>query len=407
MEQPAFKVYGYRWVVLLLFIMVNIFMQIQWIHFASIVTEAKEFYNVPAIKIDFLALIFLLVYIFVSIPASYIIDSWGMRVGVSIGVVLMGVFGLMKGIYGTEYKMLLIAQTGLAVGQPFINNAITKVGVRWFPLQERATAAGLCMLSQIMGMLLALGVTPFLLKAYGMQNMLMTYGVLTAVGAVIFLIFTKECPPTPPCPTGHDERIKVFAGLKHIFKERDMIILLVGFFFGLGVFNAITTWIEQIMTPRGFSSAQAGIAGSLLMFAGIISAVLMGVLSDKLRKRRIFIIIAIFGAIPGLIGMIYAPTYPLLLLSCAVFGFFIIGGSPVDFQYGAEVSYPAPEATSQGLLLLAGQISGIIFIIVPDIILQGATDKTPALLLFIGFMFLTLILNMMLRESKHIQTGDI
>ena len=71
------------------------------------------------------------------------------------------------------------------------------------------------------------------------------------------------------------------------------------------------------------------------------------------------------------------------------------------------MSYPAPEATSQGLLLLVGQISGIIFIIVPDIIMQGATDKTPALLLFIGFMFLTLILNMMLRESKHIQTGDI
>ncbi|MBN1380542.1 MAG: MFS transporter [Deltaproteobacteria bacterium] len=381
-------------------------MQINWIHFASIVSEAKAFYNVSATQIDLLALIFLLVYIFVSIPASYIIDSWGMRTGVGIGVTLMGGFALLKGIYGSEYHMLLIAQTGIAAGQPFLNNAITKVGVLWFPLRERATAAGICMLSQIMGMLLALGVTPFLYKAYGMQNMLMTYGVLTAAGAVVYLIFARECPPTPPCPAGHDERIKVFAGLKHIFKQRDMIILLIAFFFGLGVFNAITTWIEQILSPRGYSIEQAGIAGSLLMFCGIVGAVLFGAVSDKLRKRRIFIIIAMGGAAPGLLGLIYAPSYPLLLVCCALLGFFMIGGSPICFQYGAEVSHPAPEATSQGLLMLVGQISAIIFIIVPDILLEGG-DKTPALLLFVGFLFLTFFLDLFLQESKHILTGDI
>jgi cyanate permease len=262
------------------------------------------------------------------------------------------------------------------------------------------------MLAQIMGMLLALGITPLLLGAYGMKKILMIYAVVTIVGAITYLIFTKECPPTAPCPPGHDERMKVFAGLKHIFKQRDMIILLTGFFFGMGVFNAITTWIEQILSPRGFSSEQAGIAGSLLMFSGIIGAILMGTLSDKLRKRRIFIIIAMLGAIPGLIGMIYAPTYPLLLLSCAVFGFFIIGGSPVDFQYGAEMSYPAPEATSQGILLLAGQLSGVLFIIVPDMILHGG-DKTNTLILFVGLLVLTSILVLLLRESKHIITGDI
>jgi MFS family permease len=406
MEQPAFKVYGYRWVVLLLFVLVNILMQIQWIHFASIVSEAKEFYGVSAIGIDFLAIIFLFVYLFVSIPASWIIDNWGMRIGVSIGVVLMGIFGLMKGFYGNEYKILLIAQTGIALGQPFLNNAITKVGVRWFPLKERATVAGLCMLSQIMGMLLALGVTPFLYKAYGMHNMLMTYGIITAVGAVIYLIFTKECPPTAPCPEGHDERIKVFAGLKHIFKQRDMRLLLGGFFLAMGVFNALTTWIEQILSPRGFSITQAGLAGSLLMFAGIIGAVLFGALSDKLRKRRIFIIIAMGCAVPALLGVIYATSYPLLMLSVAALGFFMIGGSPVSFQYGAEVAYPAPEATSQGLLMLAGQISGILFVMIPDVVLQ-AENKTPILVVFVGFLLLTFILNLCLRESKHIMTGDI
>jgi MFS family permease len=405
--EKDFKVYGYRWVVLLLFIIINILMQIQWIIFAPITSEAKEFYNVPALAIDFLSLIFMLVYVFVSIPASYIIDTWGIRIGIGIGAVLMGIFGLMKGIYGADYQMVVIAQIGIAVGQPFINNAITKVGVRWFPLKERATQAGLSTLAQIVGILLAMALTPPLFKAYGMEKMLMIYGIVTLAGAAIFILFNRECPPTPPCPPGHDERITVFAGLKHIFKQRDMVLLIIAFFFGLGIFNAVTTWVEQIVSPRGFTIAQAGIAGSLMMLGGIVGAMVLPPLSDKLRKRKIFIVIAMIGAIPGIFGMTFAGSYWLLLVSCFNFGFFLIGGGPVNFQYGAEVSYPAPEATSQGLLVLAGQISGIIFVVGPDILIEGGAPKTPAMLIFMALMVVCVIITLMLRESKHVKTDDI
>ena len=32
------------------------------------------------------------------------------------------------------------------------------------------------------------------------------------------------------------------------------------------------------------------------------------------------------------------------------------------FQYAAEISYPAPESTSQGILLWVGQLTGMIFV---------------------------------------------
>jgi len=44
------------------------------------------------------------------------------------------------------------------------------------------------------------------------------------------------------------------------------------------------------------------------------------------------------------------------LVSAAVFGFFLLGLGPLGFQYGAELTYPAPEAASNGLLLMVGQI---------------------------------------------------
>ena len=407
MEQSGIKVYGYRWVVLLVYFLVNALMQLQWIIFAPITSEAVKFYNVPAMQIDLLSLIFMVVYIFVSFPASYIIDTWGIRIGIGIGAVLMGVFGFMKGFYGANYDMVVIAQIGIAIGQPFVMNAVTKVGVRWFPLHERATQEGLSVLAQFVGIIIAMVLTPPLFKMYGMEKMLMIYGIVTLAGAVIFILFNREHPPTPPCPPGHDERIAVFAGLKHILKQKDMIYLIIVFFIALGIFNAITTWIEQIVSPRGFTIAEAGIVGALMMIGGIIGASILPVLSDKLRKRKLFMVIGAIGAIPGIVGMTYAGSYWLLLAAGFVFGFFLLSAAPICYQYGAEICYPAPEATSEGLLLLAGQISGIIFIFGMDILTAASASKTPAMLVFMALMIVSAFLMLKLKESKLVKTDDI
>ena len=131
----------------------------------------------------------------------------------------------------------------------------------------------------------------------------MIYGIVTLAGAVIFILFNREHPPTPPCPPGHDERILVFAGLKHILKQMDMIYLLIIFFIALGIFNAVTTWIEQIISPRGFTINQAGIAGALMMIGGIVGASIIPPLSDKMRKRKLFLVLSDNRPIPGIVGL--------------------------------------------------------------------------------------------------------
>jgi MFS family permease len=405
MAQEDFKVYGYRWVILFVYFLINALMQMQWITFAPVTSEAVTFYGVPAIQIDLLSLIFMIVFIFVSIPASYIIDTKGIRLGIGIGATLLGIFGFIKGFCGHSYQMVVIAQIGIALGQPFVLNSVTKVGVRWFPLSERATQAGVSVLAQFVGIIFAMLATPVLLKKYGMEQMLMLYGVVTFFGSIVFLILNKERPLTPPCPEGHDERISVFAGLKHIFKQRDMILLMIVFFVAIGIFNAVTTWIEQIIRPRGFNIEQAGIIGAVMMFGGIVGAAILPALSDNMRKRKVFIVIAMIFSIPGLVGLTFAASYSHLMLSSMVFGFFLMAGGPLGYQYGAEICHPAPEATSQGLLTLAGQISGVIFVLGMDIMLPGDAPKTPAMIIFIVLMIINVLLTLQLYESKLIMAN--
>ncbi len=401
MEQSSFKVYGYRWVMLVVFMFVVAMNQLLWITFASITGDAAKFYRVDDFSISLLSLVFMIVYIVVSIPASWMIDTYGIRVAVGIGAALTGVFALMRGIFASDYTLVLIAQIGIAIGQPFIQNAVTTVAARWFPIQERATAAGLGSLSMYLGILVGLALTPYLFLQSGMAGMLMVYGVISAAAVVVFFAFARERPPTPPCPPDQAARSLVFDGFKQILRQKNFILLLVVFFVGLGVFNAVTTWIEVIVRPRGFTITQAGDAGGAMIIGGIVGALVVPALSDRYRRRTPFLVYALLGATLGLIGVTYAPEYWLLLASSFVLGFFLLSAGPIGYQYGAEATYPAPEGTSNGLLMLVGQISGILFILAMDALKAPDTGSmTLPLLALIALMFVGVLLCTQLREAK-------
>jgi len=407
MEQVNFKVYGYRWIMLLAFMFAVAVNQLLWITFAPITGSAAKYYGVPDLSIGILSMSFMIVYIFVSIPASWAIDTYGIRVAVGIGAALTGIFGLLRGLLAPNYNLVLISQIGIAIGQPFILNAVTTVAARWFPLQERATASGLGSLAMYLGIVVGLALTPYLTIQSSIGSMLMIYGIVSVIAAVVFFAVARERPPTPPCLPGQEERSLVFDGLKQTLRKRSFALLMLIFFVGLGVFNAVTTWIEDIVRPRGFSITQAGIIGGLMVLGGIVGAVVMPSLSDHYRKRIPFILLALAGATLGLAGITYATSYWLLLASAFGLGFFLLSAGPIGFQYGAEVTYPAPEGTSNGLLLLMGQISGIVFIFGMDSFKSPVTGSmTPSLIVLIGLMVLGLLLGTRLRESTLL-TGNV
>jgi MFS family permease len=400
MDQAKFKVYGYRWVVLLAFMAIIAVNQLLWITFAAITTEATQFYNVSELSIGLLSLSFMVVYLFVSFPASWVIDTYGIRLGVGIGAVLTGVFGLVRGLVSPNFNWVLIAQIIIGIGQPFVLNAITTIAARWFPMEERATASGLASLAIYFGILVGLVLTPYLALHSGIDRMLITYGIVSVIAMLIFFLFTRERPPSPPCPPEQESRSLMLDGLSQMIRQRDFILLMAIFFVGLGAFNAITTWIEQILSPRGFTAIQAGNAGGAMIFGGILGALILPLLSDRYRKRVPFIVLAVIGATLGLLGIIFFTNYSFLLISSFLFGFFLLSAGPLGFQYGAEITYPAPEGTSNGLLLFMGQVSGILFILGLDALKSPQNGSmTQPLLILTVLLAICLLLSTRLKES--------
>jgi sugar phosphate permease len=401
MEPVNFKVYKYRWIVLVVYMFIVAVNQLLWITFAPITADAASYYSVSELQIGLLSMCFMIVYIVVSIPASWVIDTYGIRTGVGIGAVVTGVFGLLRGLANTNYNLLLLSQIGIGIGQPFLINAITKIAARWFPIEERATASGLGTLSMYLGIFVGMILTPFLAKDNGVNGMLYIYGVISVIAAFIFLLLARERPPTAPCSPGEETRSLVLDGLKDTLRNKGFLLLMLIFFVGLGIFNSVATWIEEILRPRGFTATQAGITGGLMILGGILGALILPVLSDFYRKRIPFIIIALIGTTIGLAGITFATGYWMLITSGIVLGFFLLSAGPIGFQYGAEITFPASEGTSNGLLILAGQISGIAFIFAMDSFKSSSTGSmTRPLIMLLGLMVLSLLLSTRLRESQ-------
>lgn len=402
-ERRTFKAYGFRWIVLLAFVAIAIMTQVLWITFAPITGAAARFYHTSDLMIGLLSMSFMVVFILIFLPSAYAIDTWGFRKAVGLGAVLTAVFGLIRGLFATNFTVVLVSQVGIAFGQPFVIGAITKIAARWFPAEERATASAIGTLALYLGPLLAMFLTPFLSLHMGISRTLLVYGIAAAAAAVLFLLVAREHPPTP---AGEEERVRMLEGLRSMLRQRDFIFLLFMFFVGLGLFNSVSTWIENIVRPRGFSISQAGVLGGLMLVGGIIGAVVISLLSDRSRRRKPFILLALIGLVPGLFGITYANDYWLLLVSGFSFGFFLLSAGPIGFQYAAEITHPAPEATSNTLLLVMGQISGIIFIFGMDALKSPESGAmTDSLLILAGLAVAAAFLAGLVGESPLYEKG--
>ena len=422
MEQ--IKLSKYRWVVLTALMMITMMVQVQWLTHAPIARAADVYYTGkfnPAsfFNVDFLASSYMLIYLIVCIPASYFIDTYGIVKGVGSGALLMIIGAAFKGLSGNSFSMVLIGQIFLAMAQPFVINASTAVAARWFPVKERAIATGLATLAQYIGIMTAMIITPMLIVSSssdpgygnGIGSMLKTYGIITIAASVIGLLLLRERPANPPS----DEpwvRISFIQGLKHIFRLRDMWAMIILFTIGLGIFNAISSMVDSIANYLGVDDSD-GMIGGLMLIGGIIGAVIIPILSDLYKKRKLFLVICISGMIPGLAGIAFAPfltggygvnphaAYTVALISSFILGFFVMSAGPIGFQYAAEVSSPAPESTSQGLLLWVGQVSGMIM--VTGMSINNKLYLPVFLVAFVVLSFVALAFVIMLKESALIK----
>lgn len=373
----GYKVYRSRWLTLALLIPIIVANELFWLTFAPIEKDAisfffnipvvtQEIYNEYSFQIALFSISYMFMFLIFTMPASYVIEKYGYKVSVIIGAALTVVFGAARFFFAESFIIVLIAQFLLAAGQPFLVNISTKVSANWFPEKERSTASGLLVMAQYLGFIAAMIFSGMLITSAGMKNMLGIYA-LFALAAAIPAFFVKLKPPAAPGPEAPKESMSLSAMLR-LLKNKPFMLVLIISFIAMGLFNTLMTKVDQIFGTKGSASWEIGV---IFLACGIFGAIVLPMISDKLRSRTPFFVAgtALMALLIGAIA--YFSGFGILAAASGVLGFTVMGLAPILFQHGAEVAYPIQEGASFGTIMLMGQVSGILFVVLFEVI-QGA-----------------------------------
>jgi MFS family permease len=397
-HQP--RVYTYRWVVLAAFMAVNLTIQTLWISYAPVSSTAEKYYGVSSAAIGTLAISFMLAYLPFSFVASQLLAHRGFRFAAGLGALLAGVSGVARGLVGPHFVLALLATIGAAIAQPFLLNAWTTISTQWFPQSQRATAVSLITLANLFGVAIGMAVTPTLVESMSISSVQLVYGLAALAAGIAFALLARDRPPTPPDNGVMAEPTPMLVGVRQALAVRPFVVFLVIAFVAMGVFNGISTWVEEIVKPRGFSSVDAGNLGALLLLGGILGAVAMSAISDWLKRRVPFIAISLVFSAPALLWVTFADSRVSLASAAFLLGFFMTSALPVGMQYSAEITAPVPEGTSNGMIQLAGQTS-VVVVYLMAITRTSSGSFVPSLCALAALLLICGVVVLRLPEPAH------
>ena len=281
------------------------------------------------------------------------------------------------GILSTDFAAILVLQAGVAIGEPFVMNGISKLAANWFPRKERVLATGLGSMALFLGTMISLSVTLLLMLSNGFQSMLLCYTVIAVAGALFFMIAARRKPVMPPEP--EEEGIETFStsAFRRVIRSRDLALLSAAFFIGVGLFTAPATWLEKVLELFGISITDAGIVGGVFIVGGILGSIVIPVLSDRTARRKPFLVADLLLSAAALMVFVTGGGLVFHAISAFILGFFLMSALPVGLQVSAELVGASMAGTAASVLWLFSQVGSVLFIVLMEF--EGRSRKLPVL----------------------------
>ncbi len=303
------------------------------------------------------------------------------------------------GLKYNSYLWLFAGQFGISVAQPFILNSVSKFASTWFKKEEGALANGLGSMAMFIGMIAAMVITPILVNSKGLGNVLYIYAGVTLFGSLLFLLLGRDNSSLISCLKEEEKEYRSMEAYKSILRIKDMLMLIAIMFIGIGFFNGLMTWMDELLSINGFTTVQTGTIGGVIIGGGTIGAVIIPLLSDRFRRRKPFLIMA------SLVGG--AAVYPFLnthnitvsIVLGALIGFFVISLLPIILQMTTEIVGERLTGTATGLLMLIGSVGAVAIIYLMEWIKNITNSFYNSLWLLMALFVAALILSIFIKET--------
>lgn len=250
--------------------------------------------------------------------ACYLFNRYGLRFGLLLGGLVQTVGAWIRFLSADNnahartngYGIAMLGQSLCAIIQPIFVNSPAKLSADWFSATQRNMATTIAAMSNPVG--IALGqLIPTLVvdETSGMPLMLLITAAIATFTLVASYFGIASQPKTPPSKAYYERMIlkkhahvlqhnqqtgqftttdiwnhELMKQFRLLLADRNFVVLMIGVGIGIGLFNTITTLIEQLIKPSSYSKDDAGNCGALLIGAGLVGAGVYGAVMDLTHK---------------------------------------------------------------------------------------------------------------------------
>jgi MFS family permease len=384
-----------KWLYLILFSLVALVSQMLWLNFGAMGTFMQKNYEIDELMASLPILVFPLFYVLLSVNAGAMIDKKGYKPVVSFGVILMSLGSIVR-VFHDNFYVMLVGQSLIAIAQPYIINGISKLVADWFDEKDAGGAIGIGTGFMFIGMGVGIGVSPAIAgedgSGYGL--MLTIMAAITVVTSLLFVFGVK---------TNKKSTAMVISsgGLKDygtLLKNKNIIILNLIAFASLGFFNGISGFLEQMLVEQGIKSEDGGMVAAALIGGGILGAFIVPMISDKIKRRKIIMIIAAVGATALAYPVMTGNNIGLLYALAGTLGFVFLPGYAILLTASEEEAGKEKAGASTGLIMLFGNFGGVVVVFLAPI-LKGEGSWAPAVYLCMGLLVAATLLSFVMKET--------
>uniref|UniRef100_A0A8D1ICE2 Choline/ethanolamine transporter FLVCR1 n=1 Tax=Sus scrofa TaxID=9823 RepID=A0A8D1ICE2_PIG len=371
-----------RFVILLVFSLYSLVNAFQWIQYSIISNVFEGFYNVPSLHIDWLSMVYMLAYVPLIFPATWLLDTRGLRLTALLGAGLNALGAWIKcgSVQQHLFWVTMMGQCLCSVAQVFILGLPSHIASVWFGPKEVSTACATAVLGNQLGTAVGFLLPPVLVPNTQNNTELLACNISTmfygtaAVATFLFILTViafKEKPQYPPSQAqavlqdNPPEDYSYVKSIRNLFRNIPFVLLLITYGIMTGAFYSVSTLLNQmILTYYEGEEVNAGRIGLTLVLAGMVGSILCGLWLDYTKTYKHTTLTVYILSFVGMVVFTFTLNLGhiiILFVTGGLLGFFMTGYLPLGFEFAVEITYPESEGTSSGLLNAAAQIFGILF----------------------------------------------
>lgn len=147
-QQREIRLYRQRFAVLAVFSLYSLVNAFQWIHYSIVANVFSRFYSVSSGQLDWLSIVYMVAYVPLIVPATWLLDRRGLRLTALLGAGLncAGAWLKCASAQPDRFAVTVLAQTVCAVAQVFILGLPSRLASVWFGPREVSTACATAVL---------------------------------------------------------------------------------------------------------------------------------------------------------------------------------------------------------------------------------------------------------------------